>query len=159
MFLAELEQEGAATRKILKQVPDASFDWAPHAKSMKVMRLAMHIAELYSWPARALQADEFDVAQPHARPEPFNSTQELVAFFDKVLAQSKEALATANDEDVARMWTLRHGERVIFTLPKSVVIRRMVLNHTIHHRGQLSVYLRLLEVPVPGVYGPSADER
>jgi uncharacterized damage-inducible protein DinB len=159
MFLAELEQEGAATRKILAQVPDNAHDWAPHSKSMKLQRLATHIAELYRWPAFALQAEELDVAQPGARPELFTDTQQMLAFFDQGLADSKEALAKITDEDLKTMWTLRHGERVIFTIPRTALLRRMVLSHSIHHRGQLSVYLRLLDVPVPGMYGPSADER
>lgn len=155
---AELKHEAVSTRKMLERVPEDKFDWQPHEKSMKLGRLASHVAEISHWVNAALTQDELDFATSDYKPETANSARDLVEIFDKTVGEAAGLLENVSDRDIMRKWRLRNGEKVFFELPKIAVIRSMVLNHLIHHRGQLSVYLRLNDVPLPSVYGPTADE-
>lgn len=156
-LLAELKQEAATTRKVLERVPESKFDWKPHEKSMSMQRLATHVAEMFSWIKTTVETPELDFAGGY---EPFvpNTNQELLDYFDKHIAEATEALESFSDESMMDNWTLKNGEQVYFTLPKAAVLRTFCFNHIVHHRGQLSVYLRLNDIPVPSIYGPSADE-
>ena len=158
-LVAEMKHEAANTRKMLERIPTPSFQWKPHEKSYSLIRLAQHLANLPVWTRYTLLKDELDFDQPIERPRPVESTEELLVFFDKQLLQALEILDEADDVLLNTSWTMRKGEQVYFTLPKKIVLRSFVFNHIVHHRGQLSVYLRLLNIPVPGMYGPSADER
>ena len=157
-LIAELKHESANTRKILERVPTDKLDWAPHEKSMKLGKLAKHIADLPVWIERILSANEFDFATASFNREPPVSTEEILQLFDERLAKAIKCLEAATDENFNGLWIFRRGELIMFQLPKKVAFRSMAYNHIYHHRGQLSVYLRLLNVPVPGMYGPSADE-
>ncbi len=158
-LIAELQMEAASSRKMLERVPTEKNDWQPHEKSMKLGRLSTHVAELPGWVAFTLKADELDFLKMEFKPLTNPTAEELLELHDTNVKHAIEALENATDEDFEKMWTLRRGEHIIFTMPKKVVIRSMAYNHLVHHRGQLSVYLRLLDVPVPGMYGPSHDER
>jgi len=158
--LQELESEMPNTRKTLERIPE-KFDWAPHKKSMTLGRLSQHLAEIPDWAVKALSLDELDLAPPGApphQPNVANSRQQVLETFDKNLAAAKAALAATNDEHLMKPWSLKMGGKTLMTLPRIAVVRNFVLNHNVHHRAQLGVYLRLNDIPVPGVYGPSADE-
>ena len=158
-FLTELIEEAKSTRKILERVPMDKPDYKPHPKSMELNRLASHVAELPSWITMTIDNDGIDFATYEYKfPDPKNS-QELLAIFDKAVATASEKLQQISDEDMQKIWTMRNGEIIYFQLPKQVVVRVWALNHLFHHRAQLGVYLRMLDIPVPGVYGPSADEQ
>ncbi len=160
-LLPEFDQEMGSTRKTLERVPEDKFDWKPHEKSTTMGGLATHIANLPSWAGRSLKQDEFDLAppgQPPMRIEPASSREALLATFDQNVAEARAVIAGASDEYFMKPWTLLQGGKTIFTLPRVAVLRSFVMNHMIHHRAQLGVYLRLNDVPVPSVYGPSADE-
>ncbi|HXF42836.1 MAG TPA: DinB family protein [Pyrinomonadaceae bacterium] len=157
-ILNELKSEAETTRRVLERVPAEKFNWKPHEKSMEMGRLASHVAEMFKWTPMILNSPELDFAKAEYKPFEPQSNQELIGFFEQCLAEAVESLKTASDEALGENWTLRNGETVYFTMPKSAVIRTMVLNHIFHHRGQLSVYLRLNDIPVPSIYGPSADE-
>lgn len=144
---------------MLERVPAEHLDWQPHPKSMTLGRLAGHVAELPSWLNRILDADEFDLAANRSQPFVAADPAALLAFFDERLAAGRTTLGLAPDEALQQPWIFRAGERVISQDSRYQMVRHWMLNHQIHHRGQLSVYLRLLDVPVPGMYGPSADER
>jgi uncharacterized damage-inducible protein DinB len=157
MIIGELRQEAATTRKMLERVPDESFAWQPHEKSMTLGRLAAHVAGLYgTWLKTALSQDEFDLAD--SLPLKAESVSDILEAFDQNISGAIELLQAQSDEGWFTMWRLKRGEQVLFELPRWAVLRSMVINHIIHHRGQLSVYLRLLNVPLPSVYGPTADE-
>lgn len=158
-LLAEFRQEAANTRRILKRVPDGKNDWAPHEKSMKLGRLANHVAEIPGWTYVTISTDVLDFAAGNNKPNIFETTEERLRFFDEQVKQSIEILENTKDEDLENNWTMRNGEVVYFTVPKKVALRTWVYNHQFHHRAQLGVYLRLLNVPLPGIYGPSADEQ
>lgn len=160
-LLPEFDQEMANTRKTLERVPENKFDWKPHEKSFAMGGLATHLANLPSWAVLTLNQDEFDMAPPGG--EPFknplaSSRQELLEMFDKNIADARAAIAGASDERMFSPWSLLSGGNTLMTLPKIAVLRSFVMNHIIHHRAQLGVYLRLNDVPVPSIYGPSADE-
>ncbi len=157
-IIPELQHEAAQTRKMLEKVPAEQFDWRPHQKSMSLKGLGGHVAELPGWVTMAIKKTELDFSTFDYKPYQAQSTEDLVAYFEKNVQEALEALQAATDEALMEPWSLRNGETIYFTMPRIAVIRSMALNHLIHHRGQLSVYLRLLEVPVPGMYGPSADE-
>jgi len=157
MLLKEMEQEAQTTRKMLSRVPTDKFSWKPHEKSMTIQSLATHIAELPSWVPMALDTTELDFAANPYTPVVINNTDELVNYFEKNLADGKERLAKADDEELVPNWTLRNGEQVYSVSSKGEVIR-MTYCQIVHHRAQLGVYLRLLNIPIPGSYGPSADE-
>ena len=159
-FIGELKHESSLTKKMLEQVPLDKKDWTPHEKSMSLGRLATHVAEITHWVSDIIHIDDFDFAKDfNFKPRIAASTEELLEIFQTNLDKAIADLSFLNDEDFARTWTVRRGEQVMFNTPKKVSIRNWAINHMIHHRGQLSVYLRLLDVPVPGMYGPSADEK
>ena len=156
-LLPEFDQEMANTRKMLERVPDGKFTWKPHDKSMTLGRLAQHVAELPGWTTFTIQSDFLDLATA-PRPKPVESCKELMDSFEKNRAEARAAIEGASDENLMQPWTLKMGEQILLSMPRIAVLRGMVFNHGIHHRGQLSVYLRLNNVPVPRMYGPSADE-
>jgi uncharacterized damage-inducible protein DinB len=159
-FIAELKHESSLTKKMLEKVPIEKKDWKPHEKSMSVGRLATHVAEITHWVSDIVNIDDFDFMKDfNFQPRTAASTDELLQIFQTHLDKAVNDLSSMTDDDFNKKWTVRRGEQVMFSMPKKVSIRSMALNHLIHHRGQLSVYLRLLEVPVPGMYGPSADEK
>ena len=157
-FIAEMQQEAATARKCLERVPTDKFDWKPHERSMAFGRLAVHVAEMFGWTTAAIQQDELDFAKADYKPAEPRNTEELVEFLDKTVAEAIDVLRNASDEQFMQPWTLRNGETVYFTMPRVAVMRSMVMNHIVHHRGQLSVYLRFNDIAVPALYGPSADE-
>ena len=157
-FLGELDYEAISARKILERVPTEKFDWKPHEKSMTMGQLANHVADIIAWYAVTLETDELDFAAGYNPPKPDNTT-DLVALFDKNLARANESLKKSSAENFGQMWTLRNGEQIIFSMPKTAALRTFVVNHLVHHRGQLSLYLRLNDIPVQSIYGPSADEQ
>ena len=159
-FIAELNFESSLTRKILERVPMDKKDWKPHDKSMSLGRLATHIAETYHWFTDIAHIDNFDFQKDYSfKPESAPSSEDLIKRFDSILERALGDLSKMSDADFDTIWTVRNGEQVMFQLPKKVAVRGWAFSHLIHHRGQLSVYLRLLGVPVPGMYGPSADEQ
>ena len=155
---AELRHEAATTRRLLERVPEDKFGWKPHEKSMTLGNLAAHIAQLPTLIAPALTQDELDFNAGGFQPFKPSNVAELLEEFDRNIAAAGELLKNQTDERMNDKWRLRSGETVIFELPRAAVVRTMALNHVVHHRGQLSVYLRLLDVPLPSIYGPSADE-
>ena len=160
-LLLEFDQEMAATRKVLERVPDDKFEWAPHEKSMTLRQLATHVANLVGWTQMTLEQSEFDVAPPGGEaftlPAP-DSVSELLAMFDRNTTSAREAIAGTDDNVFMQSWTLKKGGETVFSAPKGGVLRRFVMNHVIHHRGQLTVYLRLLGASVPQTIGNTADE-
>ncbi|WP_046245736.1 DinB family protein [Hymenobacter terrenus] len=160
-ILAELDHELATTRKLLERVPYDKADYTPHPKSMSLGKLAAHIVNLLGMKTTFVKADMRDFLDPNApKPGPTpTSTEELLARFDQYSTALRQALQESDDEKLTHEFQLRRGEQVLMTRPKGAALRIMGLNHSIHHRGQLSVYLRLLDIPVPGLYGPSADEQ
>ncbi|WP_316811353.1 DinB family protein [Pedobacter heparinus] len=157
MFLKELDDAAVTTRKMLERVPADKFDWQPHPKSMTVKRLATHIAELPSWISMALTTDELDFADNPYEQADVKNTDELLAYFEKSLQDGRSHLLDKNEDILDQDWTLRNGQQVYSVEPKADVIR-MSLNQVVHHRAQLGVFLRLLDIPIPGSFGPSADE-
>jgi uncharacterized damage-inducible protein DinB len=157
MLLKEMEQEAQTTRKILQRVPNDKYNWKPHPKSMTLQRLATHVAELPGWVSMTLATDELDFAKNEYAPKTIDNTDELLTYFEKNLEQGKISLEKASDEDLVPNWTLRNGDEIYSVNTKGEVIR-MAYCQTVHHRAQLGVYLRLLDIPIPGSYGPSADE-
>jgi uncharacterized damage-inducible protein DinB len=159
-LLPEFDHEMANTRKTLERVPDGKFDWKPHEKSSKMGNLAGHLANLPSWGALAISSDSFDMApggKPLKTPE-LSSTKDVLEKFDQNVATTRAAIVGASDQDLFKPWTLLSNGNTILTLPKVGVLRSFVMNHIIHHRAQLGVYLRLNDIAVPSIYGPSADE-
>ncbi|MEP6903305.1 MAG: DinB family protein [Actinomycetota bacterium] len=157
-LIAELTQEAATTRKILERIPVEKYDYKPHEKSMTMIRLATHVAEMIDWIPETCTKDELDFATMDYKPFEPQTTAELVEFHDKNIAAALEALKNTSDEDMHKDWSLKNGETTYFTMTKIACLRTMCFNHIWHHRGQLSVYLRLNDIPVPSIYGPSADE-
>lgn len=158
-LIAEIKMEAANTRKILERVPLDKSDWKPHDKSMPLGRLATHVAEIPSWVTITLAKDEMDFATTPYKPHVAATNEELVSILDKNVNEAIATLEKMTDAEFSNMWTLRNGEQVFFTLPKAAVLRSFALSHNYHHRAQLGVYLRMLDVPLPGMYGPTADER
>jgi uncharacterized damage-inducible protein DinB len=160
-LVPELDQETATTRRVLERCPEDKFGWKPHAKSFSMAGLCTHIANMLGWGVDTINKDSFDVAPVGAEPykeEPVATNKELLERFDKNSAAFRAALVAASDEQLMKNWSLLSGGQTIFTMPRVAILRGMILNHIIHHRGQLSVYLRLNDIPVPSIYGPSADE-
>jgi uncharacterized damage-inducible protein DinB len=160
-LLPEYDHEIATTRTLLERVPDGKPAWKPHAKSMELGRLSMHIAELPTWVGNTLKKTELDVApvdpSQRAVSKPFTTTQAMVADFDAHAKAARAVIAATPDEAFFVPWSLKKAGHVEMTMPRIAVLRSFVMNHLIHHRGQLSVYLRLNDVPVPSIYGPTAD--
>ncbi len=162
LSLLDFDHETATTRRLLERVPDGKPDWRPHPKSMPLGRLATHVAELPVWVVNTFTKDLLDVAPDGKRPTSFPvlpTTAAMLEAFDSVVAEARAALAAAPDEAFTKPWTLRWGGKAIWTKPKHEVFRVWAMHHLVHHRAQLGVYLRLLDIPVPGSYGPSADEQ
>lgn len=161
-LLPEFDHEMANTRKVLARVPEDKFGWKPHEKSMTLGRLATHVAELSGWVSTTLETESLDFAPPGGppyQPQTAASHAALMQLFEKNMAAARTAIAAASDAQWMAPWSLLSGGQTLFTLPRVAVLRGMVINHMIHHRGQLTVYFRLNDVPVPALYGPSADER
>jgi uncharacterized damage-inducible protein DinB len=161
-LLPEFDQEMASTRKTLERMPEDKFDWRPHPKSFTMIALGTHIANMTAWTANVIANDSFDVAPPGAPPykeEPVASKKELLERFDKGVAAARAAIAGSSDEHFMANWVFLQGGKTVFTMPRVVCLRSFIMNHTIHHRAQLGVYLRLNDIPVPAIYGPSADEQ
>ena len=156
-LLKELDQEAQTTRKMLERVPTAYFTWQPHRTSMTIQRLATHIAELPGWVTMAVTTDELDFANNPYKQEEVHNTNELMDYFERSLADGRHHLAQAKEETLAETWTLRNGKDVYQVATKGEIIR-MAYCQIVHHRAQLGVFLRLLDIPIPGSYGPSADE-
>lgn len=153
----DLEQELASTRRILERVPEEHFSWKPHEKSFALGSLAQHVANLVGWLSTILTTEELDLAGV-GKSAPPTTRDEVLRTFDENVSAVRQALAQAEDATLTGSWTLRHGDHVIFTLPRLAVLRTVGISHIVHHRAQLTVYLRMLDVPVPGLYGPSADD-
>lgn len=155
-FKQQFTEEGATTRKMLSRVPEDKWDYKPHEKSMSMKQLTEHLADLPSWVSLIIKTDELDFEKPYDHPR-VNNTAELIAAFDKRYNEGLAALTPEAEAVLNKPWTLRSGSKIFSTDPKIDVIR-MALSQQIHHRAQLGVYLRLLNIPIPGSYGPSADE-
>lgn len=156
-FLKQFDDEAITTRKMLSIIPDDKYDWQPHTKSMTIRSLATHIAELPTWFPLVLNTSELDFASSPYDPKKINNTTDLLDYFEKCLKEGRSALEVANEEQLSDNWTLRNGKDILSSSPK-VEVLRMVFSQIIHHRAQLGVDLRLLDVPIPGSYGPSADD-
>ncbi len=160
-LLPEFDQEAAGTRKTLERFPDDKLDWSPHEKSMTMASLATHIANMLGWGTITITQDDFDFQPPGAAPyneEPVKSRAELLEKFDANAAAFRAALAAVSDEALMANWSLLKGGQVLFSMPRIACLRGMIFNHIIHHRAQLGVYYRMNDIPVPALYGPSADE-
>jgi uncharacterized damage-inducible protein DinB len=157
-LLPEFDHEMTTTRKVLERVPDDRFDWKPHGKSFSMGELARHVATLPMWGSTTLTQSELDLGGDNARMPALKTRAEVLTSFDNAVSNTRAALAGVSDAELMAPWTLKRSGQVIFSMPKATVWRSFFMNHVIHHRGQLSVYLRLNDVPVPSMYGPSADE-
>ena len=160
-ILPEFDNEMANTRKTLDRVPEDKFTWKPHDKSWTMKEIATHLANLPNWSVLALKGDSFDMAPkdgaPAKTPEA-TSKNEILEIFDKNVSDARAAIESTDDEEFMKPWALLSGGETIFSMPKIAVLRSFVMNHIIHHRAQLGVYLRLNDVAVPAIYGPTADE-
>ena len=156
-LLKELDQEAQTTRKMLERVPTAYFTWKPHQKSMTIKQLATHIAELPSWLTMAVTTEELDFANNPYKQEEVSNTGELLEYFERSLEDGRTHLSAAKEETLGETWTLRNGSDVLHVATKGEIVR-MAYCQIVHHRAQLGVFLRLLDIPIPGSYGPSADE-
>lgn len=160
-MLPEFDQEMQGTRKVLERCPEEKWNWKPHDKSGTLGWLASHVATMVDWLPMTIKTEELDYAPvggPSWEPPKIDNRQQLLAEFDKNLVAARAALAGVSDTEMLKNWRLLAGGQEVFTMPRVACIRGMVMNHIIHHRAQLTVYLRLLNVAVPGLYGPSADE-
>jgi uncharacterized damage-inducible protein DinB len=161
-LLPEFDMEMANTRRVLERVPELQGAYAPHPKSMTLARLAGHVAEMPMWGVMTLGHDEFDMrpaGEAAYSSYELTSTVEAVKYFDENMRQARALLANASDDAMMRTWSLKDNGKTIFAMPRVAVVRSFVMNHMIHHRAQLGVYLRMNNVPIPGLYGPSADEQ
>jgi uncharacterized damage-inducible protein DinB len=158
MLLPEFDQEMASTRKLLANLPEDKLDYKPHPKSMALGRLAGHVAEMPAWIASLPGQDKLEIP-PDWKPNVATTREQLLEQFDQNVAAGRAALAKLSDDEFSQPWSLVFNGKSAFTMPKLAVVRNVVLNHVIHHRGQLGVYFRLNDVAVPGMYGPSADDK
>ena len=157
-LLPEFDEEMKNTRKLLACVPDGKFDYQPHPKSMTLARLASHVAEMPEWTMMTLDREVLEL-EPGFKAEVASTRAELLEKFDKGLAEARAKIAAATDEDWQKTWTFKYAGKEIMSMPRSSVMRGVIMNHMIHHRAQLGVFLRLNDVEIPGMYGPSADEQ
>lgn len=160
-LIPEYDQEMAITRRHLERVPDEKLGWGPHERSMTMGRLAGHLAESVSWGPMMLNSDSMDFDSPEMKeykPPEFESRSAILKAFDANVAATREALSSTSDSDWMATWTMKKGDEVLMSMPKIAVVRGFLMSHNVHHRGQLSVYLRMCDVPVPQTYGPTADE-
>lgn len=160
-LVPEFDHEMATTRRVLDRVPEAQFTWKPHAKSMSLGELSNHLAHIPFWCTAALRALSLDLAtiEEDARRQNPHSHAALLQGFDERVSAARALLAQTSDAELMAPWTLKQGDEEFFTMPRMMVLRSFVLNHIVHHRGQLTVYLRLNNIPVPAIYGPTADEQ
>ena len=156
-LLPEFDEEMKNTRKLLECVPDSKLDYQPHPKSMNMARLAGHVVEMVGWVKSTVDHEAFDIP-PDFQPQLPKSRAELLRSFDKNAADARTGIERTTDQNWARIWSLTMQGKTLLSMPRSAVMRTLVLNHIIHHRAQLGVYLRLNDVAIPGMYGPSADE-
>ena len=156
-LLPEFDEEMKNTRKMLERVPDGKSDYKPHPKSMTLAQLATHIAQLPGWTKETLDLEVLEIG-PDYKPDLFTTREELLSVFDKCVAVAREKIAKATDEDWQVNWQFKYNGQIVISMPRAAVMRSVVMNHLIHHRAQLGVYLRLNDVAIPGMYGPSADE-
>lgn len=156
-LIAEFDNEVAVTRKLMERLPDEKFDWKPHEKSMSAGKLGSHLADIPEWMVSVLKENEFNLS-PEYQPFEASNRRELLREFDQRTAEMRAGLASLTPEKLSEEWALTREGEVLFQMPRGAVIRTFGINHLVHHRGQLSVYLRLLDIPVPAIYGPSADE-
>ncbi len=157
LLYPDLENELALTRRVLERYPEGKADWRPHDKSMALGALATHVAELPRLAATVLKTDEIDVAD-RQRNQPAKNSEELLRIFEESVGMLMPAISAATFDDLGKSWTLKFGGRALFSDTRRTLMRTLLINHVIHHRAQLGVYYRLLGIPVPGLYGPSADE-
>jgi uncharacterized damage-inducible protein DinB len=159
-LLPEFEREMAGTRRVLERVPDAHGKWKPHPKSSSMGDLALHLARLPRWAVLTLELSEYDLNPPGGTPQPagFESAAAMLATFDANVANARDAIRKTSDAEFKRPWSLKNAGKTVFTMPREACLHGTVLKHMIHHRGQLTVYLRLRDIPVPAIYGPTADE-
>lgn len=157
-FIAALKQESESTRRMLERIPENDLDWRPHVKSMSIGRLSEHLAELPLFVNRIMNQDFYVISGVPPLPKK-EQKGEILSLFSETLSNALSSLEKSNESSFEAIWELKMGEKVIMSIPRKDAIRSLVFGHFIHHRGQLSVYLRLLDIPVPGVYGPSADEK
>ncbi|HSL23425.1 MAG TPA: DinB family protein [Vicinamibacterales bacterium] len=160
MLLPEYDHEMAVTRRLLERAPEADFGWRPHEKSMSLGNLATHITNIPTWTSWITTMTEFDVVglAPDSAPKVPATRAELLERFDRTVANARALIDGKSDPELLAMWTFKKGGQTVFTMPRIVALRRFMMNHSVHHRGQLSVYLRLRNVPLPAMYGPTADE-
>jgi uncharacterized damage-inducible protein DinB len=161
LILPEFDQEMANTRKVLERVPDEKLEWKAHPTLQSIGWNAAHLAEIPGWVEGTIAQTEWDIAPPEGEPyrsPQLGSRQEILALFDANVAAARAAIAKTNEAEIAKNWSLLSGGQVLMTVPRSVVIRTWVINHSIHHRAHLLVYLRLNDVPAPGMYGPSGGD-
>lgn len=160
LLLEDFDLEMASTRRLLERIPEANPDWKPHSKSFAIGKLAMHVATLPTFALYIMEDQGMDLANPtHPWADmTFRSREAMLATFDGLVSQARNAVSAASDEHLAQTWPFKFGDKLISNESRSLTYRHMFFNHLVHHRGQLTVYLRLNEVPVPGLYGPSADE-
>ncbi len=156
-LIHEIKQEAVATRNLLALVPFDKLEYKPHEKSMTLKRLSVHVAEINGWWKECLVHDELDFSKGNFTPKECNSVEELLAYHDDLVEKSIKILSDINENEFQKPWTMRNGDQIYFTAPKAGVVRTWCMNHLYHHRGQLTVYLRLLNVPLPSMYGPTAD--
>jgi uncharacterized damage-inducible protein DinB len=157
-LLAEFDHEVSTTRKVLDRVPENRWDWTPHEKSMNLGRLACHVAEMPMFATAIAQSDTMDFAKGDYKMVEAANRQQLLDAFDKNTGEARAAIAGLSNEEFMKSWSLQNDGKTLLSMPKAAVLRSFMMNHLIHHRGQLSVYLRLTNTPVPSIYGPSADE-
>jgi uncharacterized damage-inducible protein DinB len=157
-LLPEFDAEMATTRRCLERVPEDKLDYKPDPKSMSLGRLAGHVAEMAGWGSVTIDRDELDFGTGEFQPTTMTSRKQILEVFDKLVADSRASLAKVSDERLMGNWSLKNSGTTLMTMPRVAVLRTFVMNHPIHHRGQLSVYLRLVGEKVPSIYGPSADE-
>jgi uncharacterized damage-inducible protein DinB len=159
-LLQEYDAEAANTRRVLERVPEDKFSWRPHAKSQTLGELANHLAEVPKWTAVTLTAPELDfAAMGDYKPNTYTSRADLLAAYDKDVAEARAIISKTSDDAWQQVWTMRKGDEIVLSAPRTTVMRSFIMNHGIHHRAQLGVYLRLNDVPVPSIYGPTADEQ
>jgi len=157
-ILGELQYETKVTRSMLERVPEDKLTWKPHEKSMSLGQLSSHIAEIPGWTVTTIEDEELDFAKSNYKPIEITSRAQLLKMFDDNVVKAVDSLKKATDETLMANWKMRSGEKIFFDMPRTQVLRGFILNHGVHHRGQLSVYLRLNNVSLPPVYGPTADE-
>ena len=155
-LLPELDQEMATTRRLIERVPGDRGEWKPHPKSFSLGHLAQLVATMPGWITRTVRGDDIDLSEGPGYS--YETTETLLAQFDQHVREARQEIERARDEDYAKTWSLKRGGETLFSMPRGAVVR-MHISHLVHHRGQLSVYLRLLDIPLPSIYGPTADEK